>query len=131
MLTLPGDPKPTTVTTLDVVKDNSGVLIMEYPTGMMPNQPGTTHPLPSGSIYLPIPTSSGGGGGGVPVTWTPAELCLKRTQTVGRLGALMTQEVVDANCVSGFEGFCTPTVCADTVGEQFQTVDPLVLAGSQ
>lgn len=131
MLTMPGANKPSIVTSLDVVKDASGVLIMEYPTGMMPNQPGSTNPLPSGSIYLPIPTSTGGGGGSVPTNWTPAQLCLKRTQTVGRMGALMTQQVVSADCVVGFEGYCDVTLCADTVTTTFQTVDPLVLAGAQ
>ncbi len=131
MLTLPGSAKPVTVTTLDVIKDISGVMMMDYPTEMMPTQPGTNHPLPSGTIYLPIPTTSSTGGGSIPQVWTPSMLCLKRTVTVGKVGALLTQEVVAADCIVGFEGYCSPAICSNTVGDSFQTIDPLALVGAQ
>ena len=131
MLTLPGEVKPTAVTVLDVIKDaGSGVLLVEYPTDMLPDQPGRG-PLPGGSVYLPIPTSSTGPTGAIPVTWKQSRICFKGVTTVGRSGALLIQEVTRATCVPGFDGFCAAPVCANTLGEQFQTIDPLVLVGPE
>lgn len=132
MLTLPGDLKPSAISRLDVLMDaGSGVLVMEYPAHLMPNDPVTLNPFQSGSVYVPIPSTSTGPGGSVPVTWSPSSLCFKQTSTVGRAGALLVQEVTSARCVGGFEGYCAPPICFNTIGDQFQTIDPLALIGAQ
>ncbi len=132
MLTLPGALRPTAVSKLDVTKDaGSGVLLMEYPTRLMPNPPNSTHPLPSGSVYVPLPTSSTTPGGSIPLTWNPTTLCFKELTTVGKTGAILIQEVAEARCVPGFDGFCSPPICANTIGDQFQTIDPFSLVGAQ
>jgi hypothetical protein len=92
----------------------------------------------SGSIYVPLlpsPDGSGNGGngsgsgsGGAPVSWEPGEVCFQRSSTVGVDGAGTTNEVITAECVSGWDGFCPPG-CSSTVGSTFRTVDPLALIG--
>lgn len=132
MLTMPGDIKPSAIARLDVLKDSgSGVLVVEYSSKLMPYDPVTQTPIPSGSVYIPIPTNSSGPTGVVPLTWAPSKLCFKQTATVGRAGALLIQEVTAARCIDGFEGFCSPPICFNTVGEQYQTIDPLALVGAQ
>jgi hypothetical protein len=91
-----------------------------------------------GSIYVPLLPSPGGSGsggngsgsgsGGIPASWEPGEVCFQRTSLVGSDGAAVTNEVVEADCVGGWDGFCPPN-CSSTVGSTFRTVDPLGLIG--
>jgi len=74
------------------------------------------------TIYQPI-------GEGIGMNWIPGQICVQTMQTVGSVGAVLTQEVVSASCESGWEGACSPTDCAGTVGGTRETVDPGVLAG--
>jgi hypothetical protein len=77
----------------------------------------------SGSIYKPIPT----GDGSIPAHWTPGEVCYQATVEVGMTGGTVTREVVGAGCVSGGGG--CPSSCATTVGDVFDTFDPIGLIG--
>jgi hypothetical protein len=83
---------------------------------------GHQHPSSAGLIYVPL------GDGDGPLNWTPGAICYQQMQTVGTSGAVVTQEVVSADCVDGWDGSCPPG-CADTVGTTSTTVDPLLLIG--
>lgn len=78
----------------------------------------------SGSVYKPIPT----GGGEVPNTWTPGEICYQATIEVGSENGIIYHEVIGADCISGWDAHCM-TDCDASVGEVFQTFDPLGLVG--
>jgi hypothetical protein len=117
----------------------AGIVVYAMPVtrGMLPmnKDQGTTA---GGSIYVPLLPSPGGsgtggngsgsGGGGVPASWEPGEVCFQRTSLVGADGAAVTNEVVEAECLGGWDGFCPPN-CSSTVGSTFRTVDPLGLIG--
>lgn len=77
-----------------------------------------------GSIYVPLPIGSGSD----PTTWTPSQVCVQQTMIIAVNGAQITQEVVSAECQEGWDGFCPPS-CTGTVGNTFDTVDPVALIG--
>jgi hypothetical protein len=83
---------------------------------------GHQHPTASGLIYVPFGEEDG------PLDWTPGAICYQVLEVVGTSGGLITQEVVSAECVDGWEGSCPPS-CPDTVGTTSTTVDPLRLIG--
>ena len=113
------------------LREVSDVIVVDYPIDLLPDLTGSPTGGHSGTVYLPIPTTTGGGGAPpVPPSWSSARLCLRSSETVGTTGALITQEIVDAGCIDGFEGFCPPT-CEASVGDTFTTIDPLTLAGAQ
>jgi len=117
--------------------------------GCSGNQPGL-----GGSIYVPLlpPPGGGTGGGGsggsggggsvgggggtgggsgssgVPITWAPGEVCFQRAAPVATNGAMITNEIIAADCLSDWDGFCPPT-CSQSVGTTYRTVDPIVLIG--
>lgn len=104
-----------------------GVVVLAMaPPRPFPNPPGQQTPGP-GSIYVPLPTG-GAGGGGIPSSWSSGEICFQQTSPVAVNGAVVTQEVVSAQCMNGFEGYCPPT-CSASVGTTFATVDPVGLIG--
>ncbi len=78
----------------------------------------------SGSIHEPIPP----GGGAVPGTWEPGQVCIQQSATVGSDGPLLIQEVVSAECQSGWNSYCDAN-CAGSVGSLFTTVDTMALLG--
>lgn len=116
-----------TILTADTVRlanvDGIVVLIMNPPRpdgaqqGMAPGQPG--------SIYVPLPT---GGAGDIPATWSQGSVCFQRSTPVAVNGPVVTQEVVSAACIEGWDGYCPPT-CAASVGSTYSTVDPIGLIG--
>lgn len=77
-----------------------------------------------GSIYVPLPI----GAGSDPTTWAPGQVCVQQTTVVAVNGAQITQEVVAAECQEGWDGFCPPT-CTATVGNTYDTIDPVALIG--
>lgn len=82
-----------------------------------------------GSIYVPLnPPQAGSSSLTAPAGWAPGEVCFQRSTLVGVNGASLTNEIVTADCLSGWDGFCPPT-CINTVGNTYRTVDPLVLIG--
>lgn len=80
-------------------------------------------PQSSGTIYVPLVD-----GGDAPLGWTVGEICYQTSQAVALNGAIVTQEVVSADCQSGWEGSCPPN-CSSSVGSTFNTVDPAILIG--
>ncbi len=80
--------------------------------------PGTT-------IHHPIPPD---GDGGVPIGWEPGQVCFQETTVVGVSGALVSHEVISADCADGWDTYCASD-CAGTVGSSYQTVDTGVLLG--
>jgi hypothetical protein len=136
---LPGTPQGV-VTTADALHlvSIAGIVLWAMPVERLSDSKkpgdGTTS-----SIYMPlIPAPSGGGsggngsgsggGGGVPATWEPGEVCFQHSTPVGTDGAAVVNEVIGADCVGGWDGFCPPS-CAASVGSTYRTVDPLVLIG--
>lgn len=85
-----------------------------------------SHPAPStkGTIYVPLPV----GGGSLPSSWSAGEVCFQRASPVAVGGATITQEVVSADCLNGWDGYCPPT-CTASVGSTYTTVDPVALIG--
>lgn len=79
-----------------------------------------------GSVYAPIPAD--GGSGGLPSEWIPGEICYQTTQVVGMQGGIVIQEVITAECISGWDSYCKPN-CAASVGSTYTTFDPGSLVG--
>jgi hypothetical protein len=91
--------------------------------------PGTSPQSGRGTIYVPlVPPPIGGSSLTAPPGWASGEVCFQRSSLVGVNGATLTNEIVTADCASGWDGFCPPT-CTSTVGSTYKTVDPLVLLG--
>ena len=82
---------------------------------------GNQHSSSSGLIYIPLDDDG-------PLNWTPGAVCQQETEVVGTSGSSVTEEVVSAECVDGWDAACPPG-CADTVGTTSETVDPLLLIG--
>jgi hypothetical protein len=76
-----------------------------------------------GGVYRPIGSGNSGGG-----SYVTGEICAQTTMVVGVVGAIVTQEVVDADCVPGWETSCAPG-CASSVGSTLRTIDPAALVG--
>lgn len=56
------------------------------------------------------------------------EICAQTTTVVRVVGAVVTQEVIAADCVPGWDTFCSPG-CANTVGNTVRSIDPAALIG--
>lgn len=118
-----------TVTSADAVRFLSidGVVVLAMaPPRPITQPPGQPVPGP-GSIYVPLPTG-GPTGGGIPSSWSSGEICFQRTSPVAVNGPVVTQEVVSAECMNGWEGYCPPS-CTASVGSTYATVDPVGLIG--
>lgn len=82
------------------------------------------------SVFLPV----FGPGLGDPVSGntvsssTPGQICVQQTVAVGVAGGSVVQEVVAAECVEGWDGFCS-TACAGSVGDRVRTLDPITYSG--
>jgi hypothetical protein len=75
-----------------------------------------------GGVYRPIQSGSG------TAAYSQGEICAQTTVIVGVVGALVTQEVVSANCVPGWDAHCSPG-CSATIGSTLKTIDPATLIG--
>jgi hypothetical protein len=94
---------------------------VSLPSG--PAQTGSTGGgIGIGGVYRPI-----GPGDGSP-NYVQGEICAQTTVIVGVIGAVVTQEVVAADCVPGWDAHCTPG-CEATVGTTLKAVDPAALIG--
>lgn len=76
-----------------------------------------------GGVYQPLGSGSPGSGNA-----TQGEICAQTTIIVGMVGAVITQEVVAADCVPGWDAYCSRG-CADTVGSTIKMIDPATLIG--
>lgn len=100
------------------------VVLVAAPPRPVQNMQNPGGALP-GSIYVPLPTD---GSGGIPAGWSSGEICFQRSSPVAVNGPVVTQEVVSASCLNGWEGYCPPS-CTSTVGTTYSTVDPIGLIG--
>lgn len=78
-----------------------------------------------GSIRQPIPESQSPS---APSAWIPGAICFQRSSTVGSNGAIVLKEVVEANCLQGWDSFCSSD-CSGSVGSTYETIDPVALIG--
>lgn len=101
------------------------VALVTSPPRPMPSPGGGPTPMSPGSIYIPLPAN---GPGSIPSSWSAGSVCYQRSSPVAVNGAVVTQEIVSASCFEGFDGYCPPS-CASSVGQTYQTVDPIGLIG--
>lgn len=81
-------------------------------------------PTTGGGSYRPLTE-----GPELPATWTPAQVCVQTLETVGAIGPVLQQEVVDASCQEAeSESYCPPD-CVNLIGETHDVVDPIGLIG--
>ncbi len=85
--------------------------------------PAAAEQIGPGIIYRPL------GGATAPITWSSGEICVQRMNSVGTRGAVVTQEVTAASCISGWDGFCDGGSCSSSVGTTVDLVDPMALVG--
>ncbi len=78
-----------------------------------------------GSIRQPIPPASTPT---IPMTWIPGAVCFQRSVTVGGTGAIVLKEIIEAECVQGFDSYCASD-CSSSVGSTYRTIDPGVFIG--
>lgn len=78
-----------------------------------------------GSIRQPIPPRSSPS---VPTSWVPGAICFQRSITVGGNGATVLKEIIEAECLQGFDSYCASD-CASSVNTTFRTIDPGVFIG--
>jgi len=81
----------------------------------------------SGSVYVPVPIT-GESNSTAPTSWTPGQICVQRSTSVGASGAVQTREVVEAGCEDNWDSYCDPG-CSGSVGTTYRVLDPVVLAG--
>ncbi len=106
---------------VDIVSD-SGVLVIQRPiqanSWRQSSQGG-------GSIRQPIPVGApptqGGG-------WVPGSICYQRSEVIGINGPRMLHQVVEADCLEGWDSYCS-SACAASLGSTYETIDPLALIG--
>ena len=79
---------------------------------------------PTGSSYRPLTE-----GPDLPATWSPAQVCVQTLETVGVIGPILQQEVIDASCQQvSADSYCPPD-CVNLVGSTHDVVDPIGLIG--
>jgi hypothetical protein len=99
----------------------SGGMMSEFVSSRDLCQGGNgAHP---GGVYRPL------GGGSVPNTWAPGKICHQTTDIVGVNGAMVTQEIVSAECQDGWDAYCDASSCSGSVGSTIQILDPGALIG--
>jgi len=64
----------------------------------------------------------------VPGDWTPDQICAQSMSISGSVGPVVIQEVIEAECESGWDAYCDPA-CPATVGTTVETLDPGALIG--
>lgn len=77
-----------------------------------------------GTIYRPLT----GTGDDVPIGWAADQICYQTSQAVAVDGPMVTNEVVTADCETGWDGSCPPD-CHGSVGTTYTSVDPVILVG--
>jgi hypothetical protein len=76
-------------------------------------------------VYKPLTA----GPGPQPLQSTPGQICAQTTVIVGVLGAVITEEVIAADCVPGWDAHCSGG-CHGTVGSTVKFIDPSSLVGN-
>jgi hypothetical protein len=78
-----------------------------------------------GSVRLPIP---GNAAPSIPNSWVPGSICFQRSAVVGGNGPIMLHQVIEADCLQGWDTFCVST-CSAALGSTYETIDPVALIG--
>jgi len=60
--------------------------------------------------------------------WVAGSVCFQRSQVVGVNGARLLHQIVEADCVDGWDTFCSGD-CSSAVGDTYETIDPWALIG--
>lgn len=133
VLSLDGSPTFAAAAGIDVAS-HEGILMLIQPAfderienaaeQASENDPFASQGPSAGSIYRPIPS----GGGELPNSWNPGEICYQATIEVSHDAGVVTHEVMAADCIPGWDSHCRSD-CSSSVGEVFQTFDPLGLVG--
>ena len=76
------------------------------------------------TVYKPLTT----GGDDTPRGWTTEEVCFQESEPVALSGSIVTNEVISAECKSGWDGSC-PSTCSQSVGTTYTSIDPAALIG--
>ena len=84
---------------------------------------GNSVPGKPGQVIRPL------GGSAIPDGWISGALCYQDVEVVGYVGSVVTQQVVNAYCQQGWDGYCDPVGCSGSVGSTIETLDPGVLIG--
>ncbi len=78
-----------------------------------------------GSVRQPIPGSSSPS---IPGSWVPGSICFQRSAVVGGNGPVMLHQVIEADCLQGWDTFCVSN-CSAALGSTYETIDPIALIG--
>ena len=115
-----------TVMTADALNlfDVGGVIVSSFNSASKTSGSFSAGALNSGS-YKPL----GGSATPPPSSWSSGQVCSQTMATAGVSGAVVTQEVVSANCSSGWDSYCSGPACSATVGTTIQIIDPVGLIG--
>jgi hypothetical protein len=113
------------VNTADAVNLASidGVIVEQFLTS--PPQPFLSFGMPTSGVYQPLGGSSGPP---PPATWESGKICEQSMVVAGVNGPVVLQEVVAADCASGWSSYCG-TDCTSSVGSTVEILDPLALIG--
>lgn len=84
---------------------------------------GSTPPAPGGTLYQPLQVV-----GDSAIPWSPGMICYQHSSPVGALGAAVTYEVTQSECVDNWDAICPPS-CSTSVGSTYAEIDPLGLMG--
>lgn len=99
-------------------------LLVEYVVEPIPGPvPSRQHSGPTAQgHYEPIDPTT------VPKEWLPDQICAQTMIIAASVGPVVIQEVVEADCESGWDAYCDPA-CPATVGTTVETLDPGALIG--
>lgn len=78
-----------------------------------------------GSVRQPIPGSAAPS---IPSSWVPGSICFQRSAVVGGNGPVMLHQIVEADCLQGWDTFCVSD-CSSALGSTYETIDPIALIG--
>ena len=107
--------------------DVNGVIVSSFAgPGSGQSSPGSFN---AGNLNTGAYKPLSGSGKAPPSSWAGGQVCSQSMATAGVAGALVTQEVVSADCASGWDSYCDGVACAGTVGTTVQMIDPLGLIG--
>lgn len=106
--------------------DGMITLVQKDPTFSLNSTTGHTAASGGGgTVFRPLPLDEEEE---IPSSWSEDQICAQRSSPVGASGAVVTQEVVAAECQEGWDSSCPPS-CSSSVGSTHTTVDPMVLIG--
>ena len=108
---------------------SGGVIVESDITGIRSPAPSPSlNSLNPGQGTTGIYQALGGSGSPPPPSWKSGMVCAQAMVVVGVVGSVVVQEVMSADCESGWESYCDGS-CSATVGKMINMVDPVALIG--